>query len=76
MTKILNKVFKDMHQDKSKFVGSIISSTLNVISCNNKEYDTGEVHEFSSYITEQMMNMGLQLKNDSKKNCRYSPELV
>ena len=48
MKNIMNIVFTEMKEDKSKFTGAIIGITLAVLASNKKDYDSDEVQEFSS----------------------------
>ena len=75
VTKILKRSFAEMDNDKTLFTKSIIDSTVRVLVKSNQDTDNVEVEEFSSHISEQILNLRAKI-NGKGTEVRYSPQML
>ena len=66
----IKKEFKYMNGDKAYLIKTILDSALSVISHSAESTNIADAEEFSSHLTEEIINMGKRI-NGNQYNCQY-----
>ena len=67
---LFKKVFKYMNGDTAYLIKTILDSTLIALSHSAKSTNIADAEEFSSHLTEEIINMGKRI-NGNQYNCQY-----